>query len=142
MPEPETDGIGVPVFLIDHDGHKLPDERRTPLQFTYEPLPNRVAFVEKEKTPEEVPIRLRWMQKVEGKLPPDVMATGIAYAHARDVFFRTREAHDHSWVARTRAWEAHNVALMAHFDEIEALFWAQCPGCPWDGKTLFPEGKA
>ena len=89
-----------------------------------EPIKNRIAHIKRYKPKEERPSRLRLLRAVRGRLPKEVRAVG--------------EAYDKAWVASGKTWAAYDKALSQHKDEIEALHAKECPDCPWDGQTIFP----
>jgi len=65
-----------------------------------------------------------------------------AYDEAGEAWDRAQEAWDKVWRAYDKEREAQKVYLKAlsdHKDEIEALHVKECPNCPWDGQTIFPE---
>ena len=64
-----------------------------------------------------------------------------AYDKAREAYVKAREAGDKAWEAYDKAREAYNKTLNDHKDEIDALHREECPNCPWDGETIFPEEK-
>ena len=83
-----------------------------------EPIGNRIAYIKANKSKHEVETRLRLLKPVKGRLPWEVVKTREAYG---------------------KAWEAYGKAVLDHKDEIEALHREECPNCPWDGETIFPE---
>ncbi len=78
----------------------------------------RIDYIIWAKPNAEIDIRLRLFQPVKGKLPPDVVEAWAAYDKARAAYDKARENHR---------------------EELEALHAKECPNCPWDGKTIFPE---
>ena len=99
-----------------------------------EPIEKRIAFIKANKPKEEVETRLRLLKPIKALLPADVVKTWEAYDKAR-------EAGDKAWEAYVKTWEAYNKTLNDHKDEIDALHREECPNCPWDGETIFPEEK-
>ena len=83
-----------------------------------EPIGNRIAYIKANKSKHEVETRLRLLKPVKGRLPWEVVK---------------------AWEAYGKAWEAYGKAVLDHKDEIEALHREECPNCPWDGETIFPE---
>ena len=134
-----------------------------------EPIENRIAFIKANKPKEEVETRLRLLKPIKALLPVDVVKTWEAYDKAREAHVKAREAHvkaweahvkareahvkareayvkaweagDKAWEAYVKAREAYNKTLNDHKDEIDALHREECPNCPWDGETIFPEEK-
>lgn len=104
-----------------------------------EPMSNRVNSICKYKPKEEVPIRLKWMRPVWGELPEDVVAankrlTKALKARNKDNTMRTRSRVDKAHVNWDRV-------VKRCRKSIEKLHTKECPGCPWDGKTLFPRKR-
>ena len=60
---------------------------------------------------------------------------------ARAAYDKAWAAYDKAGAAYDKAWAACNAVLQKYADELEALHAAQCPDCPWDGKTIFPEAR-
>jgi DNA-binding transcriptional regulator PaaX len=50
-----------------------------------------------------------------------------------------RRAYDEACWAYGEARRAYDEAYHKHLPEIERLHTEQCPDCPWDGETIFPE---
>ena len=46
-----------------------------------------------------------------------------------------------AYAAYDKAWAAYNKAYTAAMPELELLHKQECPDCPWDGQTIFPEKK-
>ena len=46
---------------------------------------------------------------------------------------------DKAWAARDKAWAAYDKAVAKHMPEIVSLYRNECPGSPWNGRTLFPQ---
>lgn len=68
-----------------------------------------------------------------GEYPPLL----LAYVQARGAYVQARDAYYQALDARDEVWGAWRSSA-----ECTALHAAQCPGCPWDGKTIFPEVRA
>ena len=109
----------------------------------------RVRFVKECKPTGEVETRLRLMQPVRGDLPERWVKAGAQYAK---VYAESEKAWAEpaltereikrgqlAWIGREKAWEEYKKAQGECMTETEALHRVQCPGCPWDGKTIFPE---
>ena len=102
-------------------------------------IEERIAYVKRHKPAHEVETRLRLMQPVRGALPDAVVEARRASVEARRASDEARRASDEAWQAYDEAWRAYDEAWRAHMPEIEALHAIECPDCPWDGKTIFPE---
>lgn len=71
-----------------------------------------------------------------------------AYDEAWEACDEAQEARARAWEAcakargaYVKAWAACEKAMEKYRVEIEALHAQECPDCPWDGKTIFPEGR-
>lgn len=114
-------------------------------------IEERIEFIKRSKSPEEIPLRLKLLKAVKGKLPKEIIEAcvtydraGIAYNKARDAYNEiwmickeARVAYDKAEIAYDKARVAYYEVLNNHRAEIEALHAAECPNCPWDGKTIF-----
>lgn len=115
--------IGDLMFHIHHDilveplGH---------------PLEDRIAYIEKNKPKAERPTRLRLMRAVKGPLPPRLERGRAAYGKAGAALDKARAAYD-------KAGAALDKAIVRAMPALLKLHAEQCPDCPWDGNTIFPE---
>ena len=64
---------------------------------------------------------------------------GETYRKAREACDKARKAYYRAGEARGKAREACDKTLEMYKDELEALHAQEHPGCPWNGKTLFPK---
>ena len=109
--------------------------------FDYE---ERVEFINLHKPIEEQPSRLKWFKLVpDDKIPGNDSPAWEAYHTARKAYDTAREdyvtaweAYDTAWEAYLTAWKAYVTAFSKELDQLHAKLF---PGCPWDGKTMFPE---
>lgn len=104
-----------------------------------EPIETRREYIRTNKPAEEQELRLRLLKPVKGKLPDEIVQAGEAYGKAWAAYTKGGEAHDKAWAAYTKAGEACDKALETHMPAILALHAIECPDCPWDGHTIFPE---
>jgi len=118
--------------------------------YSYE---ERKQYIIEHKPASEQELRLRLFQPVHGTLPGAVARAGEEYARARKEYDRAREEYARSREEYVRAWEEYvrageeyarageecDRAREEHAAEIEALHEQECPDCPWDGQTIFPE---
>mgnify|MGYP001604131148 CR=1 FL=1 len=95
------------------------------LDFLSEPIENRIAFIKESKLPSEVPLRLRLLKKVKGKLPAAYVKASAAY--------------DKAYTAYDKASAAYDKAYDDYLPEIEALHKKECADCPWSSEqqTIF-----
>src|SRR3989337_2595253 len=123
-------------------------------------IQERIDFIQAEKPKHEVEIRLRLLKPVQGALPPKLVKAGDArgkaedanakawdaYVKARDAYVKAgdardkaKAAYDKAWDAFGKDWDAYRKAYDKYLPQIEALHALECPDCPWDGSTIFPE---
>src|SRR3990170_2769682 len=130
-------------------------------------IQERIDFIQAEKPKHEVEIRLRLLKPVQGALPPKLVKAGDARDKAYDANAKARDAYDKARDAYVKAGDARDKAKAAYakagdafvkakaafvkakaaynkaYDEclpqIEALHALECPDCPWNGTTIFPE---
>src|SRR3990167_7800784 len=77
----------------------------------------RARYIRTNKPRNEQETRLRLFKPVQGRLPEAVVKAHQAYVEARQAFDEVLED---------------NTA------KIEALHAKECPNCPWNGHTIFP----
>ena len=104
-------------------------------------IQERIDYIKQEKSPGEIPLRLKLLKEVKGELPEEVVRAWVAYTRARVAYTRARVAYTRARGVYTRARGVYIATLDKHKTEIEALHAQECPNCPWDGKTIFPEKK-
>src|SRR3990167_2433760 len=91
----------------------------------------RVAYIRKEKSKEEQGTRLRLFKPVKGTLPQEVVKAGQELNKARQEYYK-------AWQEYDKATQEYDKALNDNKELIEALHKAECPNCPWNGRTIFP----
>ena len=126
-------------------------------------IQERIDYIKAHKPPHEVETRLRLLKPVQGALPPKLVKAGdardkakAAYDKAWDAFGKDWDAYvkaraafgkdwdaldkaDAAYLAYDKAWDAYDKAYDECLPQIEALHILECPDCPWDGTTIFPE---
>src|SRR3989337_1265864 len=116
-------------------------------------IQERIDFIQAEKPKHEVEIRLRLLKPVQGALPPKLVKAGDARDKAYDANAKARDAVVKASVAYAKAGDAfvkakaafvkakaaYNKAYDECLPQIEALHALECPDCPWNGTTIFPE---
>jgi hypothetical protein len=107
-------------------------------EFLTEPIANRIAYIKSDKPKSEVPIRLKWMTPVLGEVPAGPSKARAAYDKAWAALVKARAAYDKAWAALVKARAAYDKARAAAQPALKRLHEAEHPGCPWDGKTIFP----
>ncbi len=100
-------------------------------------LEARQAKIEKIKPKHELPTRRRLMKPVIGELSSEFV-TACKREEASWEVWEAWETWEAVWEAR-EAREARKASYTKHKAEIERLHTIECPNCPWDGKTIFPE---
>lgn len=106
--------------LYWHIHHKTLYERTT------EPIANRIAYIKENKPSFEVPTRLRLLKPVKNVRALKRIEQAIATA---------QKAYNE---AIAPAWKAYNEAIATAQKALEELHKQECPNCPWDGQTIFP----
>ena len=102
------------------------------VEFPTETIESRHAFIDNEKDPPERSLRHQLLKEVVGDLPA---ALGQAY--------QALEQANQAWEQVgsdlfSRAWKQ---TYGDNLPAIEALHKLECPDCPWDGETIFGQGK-
>src|SRR3989304_4687511 len=98
-------------------------------------IQERIDYIKAHKPPHEVETRLRLLKPVQGALPPKLVKARdayLAYDKAGDAFGKDWDAYDKAKAAYAKAYDE-------CLPQIEALHALECPGCPWNGTTIFPE---
>ena len=116
------------------------------VEFTHD-IDERWDYVVRDKPERELPTRLRLMRPVAGKIPVALDKACSELAKARDELAKARAEWDkaNAELAKARAeWDKARAewdkARAEHMPDILALHAVECPGCPWDGSTIFPGG--
>jgi peptidoglycan hydrolase CwlO-like protein len=109
-------------------------------------LDERIEYVKGNKAPAEVETRLRLMKPVQGQLPEVFVKASAERKRAYAEWDRMDAERDQASAERKRAyaeWDRASAewdrAWVECLPQIEALHAIECPGCPWDGKTIFPQ---
>ena len=129
-------------------------------------LSERVAFIDAEKSVDEVPLRKRLIQIVPDEQLPAAMRPLVRAAREAWVKFtpldqeyqaRSKALDDEYWAKRKPLDEDYRAkvklldedyrakvkllqgTMRRHMPALVALHGEFCPGCPWDGHTIFPE---
>lgn len=127
----------------------------------------RWNYIVANKPEEEIGTRLRWFRPVAGEIPARLARARVECDRAWSEYNKARAEYDKEGSERYRAWSEYDKARSAcdkawdecsmaltecsmaltEYDkalaealpEMEALHAIECPGCPWDGRTLFPK---
>ena len=99
----------------------------------------RARYIRDAKPKDEQDLRLGLFQPVRGDLPAAVVAASQAYREASQAYDEASQAYREASQAYREAGRAYHRVIAEHSAEIEALHAAECPGCPWDGETIFPD---
>lgn len=128
--------------------HMYHDELVTPVLRSIEA---RLEHIRTEKAKYEsvgkIKLRERLLKRVRGKLPDEVIRAGDAWNKAGGgtlslIYGECFSDYVMAKNALVKATNAYDRALKDHQAEIVTLHAEECPGCPWDGRTIFPEGGA
>ena len=114
-----------------------------------EPIENRIAHIKEDKPKEEQATRLRLLKPVAGQIPAD-------QDKAQADWDKAHADQDKAWADGDKAWadgdkaradlnkaQADQDKAQADQDKaqadpaVEALHEKECPGCPWNGRTIF-----
>ena len=123
--------------LYWHIHHYIPIEPLT------QPLKNRIEYIKKFKPKDEVPLRLKLLGPVEGKLPAGFVKIAENYVKARKAYDKAWKAYDKAWKDYGKAWEAYsNAVFVTYRKQIMALHKKEC-GCGYSlkRKTIFTKAN-
>jgi hypothetical protein len=106
----------------------------------------RAAYIKAEKPADEVETRLRLFKPVAGPIPERLQSAGAEWRRADAEWQRAYDGlHSADAELRRADDELHSAddelqsADAECLPTLEALHAVECPGCPWDGKTIFPQ---
>ena len=97
----------------------------------------RVRHIRATKPLSEIETRLHLFKPVIGALPDSIVDTAAECAKAWAKYAKTRAENDGAEYDRAAA--EFDRTIKENKSAIEALHSVECPNCPWDGKTIFPE---
>ena len=123
-------------------------------------IQERIDYINKDKPKQEIALRLKLLQPVNGKLPDEYVKADEARVKAyeardkADEAWEARvkadeayEARDKAYEARVKAYKAYEARVKAYKawekarekykSQIEELHNKECPNCPWNGTTIF-----
>jgi len=94
----------------------------TLMEFRAGPIKARIYWIKRCKPLSEIPIRLKLLRPVKGRLPVKLVEAWESYliTPLQDRLIALGEMHKKC------------------LPKLEALHKKECPGCPWDGETIFP----
>mgnify|MGYP001566264005 CR=1 FL=1 len=92
----------------------------------------RAEYVRTQKPQGEQELRLRLLQPVQGQLATKWGQAWAEWNRASAVADKARAELHRAEVELGRAEAEHRL-------ELEALHTQECPNCPWDGRTIFPQ---
>jgi len=105
----------------------------------------RAEYIRTRKPKNERETRLRLFQPVKN-LPGEVIKARRVYDEAWRAYVEASRACDKACQACDEAWQAFNEASRTYYEAvnrnmsaIEALHTEECPNCPWNGHTIFPD---
>jgi len=120
----------------------------------------RAEYIRTKKSSDEQETRLRLSQPVKGNLPKKVIEARRAYdeaqqaldkatrqaynetlrafKEARQAYYKAARTCDEAYRAYIEAGQAYDEAISRNMSAIEALHAEECPNCPWNGHTIFP----
>lgn len=111
-------------------------------------IEKRIKYIKKAKPTHEITLRLQLLKKVKGLLPKDFTEATIVFIKKHKACNKALETCGDSieaWYNYLSTYEAQEAAKRKfnkmnelYKSEIEALHKLECPGCPWNGHTIFP----
>ncbi len=120
-----------------------------------EPIKNRIKFIKKNKPKYQIPMRLKCLKKVKGKLPEEIYKAWDASSKARDASSKAWDASSKAWDAYSKARDAYSKASDAYSKASDAyskvfnkhkktllkLHAKECPNCKfdWNKGIIFEE---
>ena len=104
-----------------------------------EPIEARIADIKWNKPIDEQALRLRLLHLVKGQLPTAFVDASLAYHEARATYYGAGATYYGAEVALGKARANYYRVQVACSTEINALHAVECPGCPWNGLTIFPK---
>ncbi len=122
------------------------------LERLIEPYETRQKYIRENKPSQEVETRLRLFQPVRGKVTPPLYWQEAdakwqeadakwqeADAKRQEADAKWQEA-DAKWQEAYAKWQEAYAKWRASpsWKAVEALHATECPGCPWNGETIFP----
>lgn len=130
--------VGEPWKLLHH---------KVLLEWTTEPVVNRVEYVLLNKPLEEIEVRLAEMEPWVWEIPEGLAEAWDACNKARDAYYKAMDASNKAWDAYYKALDACNKARDA-FDkardaalpEFNKIVKRERPNSKWNGKKI--EGTA
>ncbi len=99
----------------------------------------RIEHILECKPEHEHELRLRLFRLVKGELPIWMVVAVCAYDEVRHACGEVGGDCNEVGGAYDEAWCAYDKAMRICNDEILTLHAKECPDCPWDGETIFPE---
>ena len=100
------------------------------------PARNRIAYILTEKPKEERALRLRLMRPVRAD------AVAAAWKVYYEAVAAARKVYDEAVAPARKVYDEAVAAARKVRDEAEvAAHAAECPNCPWNGTTIFPEER-
>ena len=122
-------------------------------EFLTEPIESRQLYIKEQKPASEHNLRLKLLKIVKGRLPKGLQE---AYQKRQESYQKWQKTYQ-KWQKTYQKWQEANQkrqeanqkwqkanqkwqkALVAAMPAMEKLHKKECPGCPWDGKTIFPK---
>lgn len=91
----------------------------------------RVQYIKKNKPIKEQELRLRLFRLIpEDRVPSSLLKAEVAYEKVVAAWAVGGATYE-------KAWAAYKEAEVAYKPDLIKLHEELCPGCPWDGKTIF-----
>ena len=101
------------------------------------PIEKRIKYIKENKLKDEIELRLKLLRPVKGELPKEVVSAGKDCKKTWEDYDDKKKA----WGDYLKAKRNYLEVLRDYKEEINALHKEECPDCPWDGRSIFPNRK-
>ena len=109
------------------------------IELLTEPIKDRIQYIRKNKPENEIELRLKLLKPVMDILPKDFIEAYKAWYEAYKAWYEADKAWDEAYKTRDEANKTRDEAHNKNLPLLEELHKKECPGCPWNGKTIFSQ---
>ncbi len=133
-------------MTLPHDTFYWHCHHKVLCEFVTDPQ-QRIDYIERFKADNEIGIRLKLFQPVQGKVPAaiikaedDYNKAWTALDNAEAVYINTGSGYDWEVFLKAVLHKATaDYGAANRSKELELLHAKECPDCPWNGYTIFPK---
>lgn len=97
----------------------------------------RAAYIRRRKPAYEVDTRMRLMRPIQAV--PSVLSAAWAKLDKAQTVLVKAQTGEGGLAIYGKAWSVYIRVWRAVQRDLIALHAVECPNCPWDGETIFPE---